>query len=44
VFGPRGHRGGLATDDPKEHEQRDNADSDGEKIEVFPIHKTERAL
>ena len=44
VLGARGHPGWLATDDPEDSEQRDNANSDRQKIKVFPIHKAGRAL
>jgi hypothetical protein len=43
VFGSGGHRGRLTADDPEDGEQGDYANSDGEKIEVFPIHKVGHA-
>jgi hypothetical protein len=44
VLSAGSHRGRLAADDPKDSEQRDYASSNGEKIEVFSIHKAGRAL
>jgi hypothetical protein len=39
VLSASGHRGRLAADDPEDSEQSDYANSDGEKIKVFSIHK-----
>jgi hypothetical protein len=43
VFISSSHRRRLAADDPKDGEQSDYANGDGEKIKVFSIHKAERA-
>jgi hypothetical protein len=42
VLSASGHRGRLAADDPEDSEQSDYANSDGEKIKVFSIHKAAR--
>jgi len=39
VFGAGGHRMRLAADDPENGEQREDPDSDRQKVKVFPVHK-----
>jgi hypothetical protein len=39
MFRACGHRRRPAADDPENGEQRDDSDSDRQKIKVFPVHK-----
>jgi len=44
VFGARSHRRRLSADDPEEGKQSDDADSNCQEVDVFPIHKTGHIL
>ena len=44
VFGAGSHRRRLSADDPEEGKQSDDADSNCQEVDVFPIHKTGRML
>jgi len=39
MFRACGHRRRPAADDPENGEQRDDSDSDRQKVKVFPVHK-----